>query len=231
MIQTIAPPTRPKQPINVVLLGPPGAGKSTIAEAIAAQRSVVVIATGQRLRAEVAARSRLGRIVAAYLERGDLVPDSVMDRLLRAALETLEPDQGFLLDGYPRTMRQAIGLTGMLADCGRALDAVVALESEDETVLRRLSGRRMCEGAGEPFPAHIDDLASMLRCQERGGRLVQRDDDRPEVVRQRLAVYHAQTQPLLGFYAAAGLLHRVDAHGTPAEVARRVRAVLDSIRE
>jgi adenylate kinase len=214
------------RPLNIVLLGPPGAGKSTISEALALERGLVTIATGQRLRAEIKARTALGREVSSYLERGDLAPDSLMDRLLRTALETLEPEQGFLLDGYPRTMTQALGLAGTLADYGRALGLVVALDVGDEEVVRRLSGRRMCEGAGEPFPVHIDDLASIVRCQERGGRLSQRDDDRPEVVRQRLVVYHEQTQPLLDFYAENGLLRRVDASRTPAEVARSVLALI-----
>jgi adenylate kinase len=216
------------RPLNIVLLGPPGAGKSTISEALALEHGLVTIATGQRLRAEIKARTALGREVTPYLERGDLAPDSLMDRLLRSALETLDPEQSFLLDGYPRTMPQAIGLAGTLADYKRALDLVIALEVGDEEAVRRLSGRRMCEGAGEPFPVHIDDLASIVRCQERGGRLTQRDDDRPEVVRQRLAVYHEQTQPLLDYYAEAGLLRRVDASRAPAEVAR---TVLRLIRE
>jgi adenylate kinase len=217
---------QPKQPLNIVLIGPPGAGKSTIAEALVRDRQLISISTGQRLRAEIKARSALGRAVAPYLDKGDLAPDSLMDRLLRANLETLEPDQGFLLDGYPRTLHQARGLDGTLADYRRALHAVLALDVADEEVIRRLSGRRICEGAGEPFPVHIDDLASLLRCQERGGHLVERDDDRPEVVRQRLAVYHHETQPLLEFYEESGLLRRVDAHGPPAEVARRTLAAL-----
>jgi adenylate kinase len=210
------------RPLNIVLLGPPGAGKSTISEALTLERGLVTIATGQRLRAEIKARSALGREVTRYLERGDLAPDSLMDRLLRAALDTLDPEQGFLLDGYPRTMHQALGLDGTLADYGRALDRVIALDVSDEEVVRRLSGRRICEGAGEQFPVHIDDLASIVRCQERGGHLTQRDDDRPEVVRQRLTVYHDQTQPLLDFYAKTKLLRRVDASRPPAEVARSV---------
>lgn len=212
--------------INLLLLGPPGAGKSTISEELVNQYRLLAISTGQLLRAEMEARSPLGRMITPVMERGDLAPDSLMDRLLRSKLDSIDPERGFLLDGYPRTTRQAIGLIGTLADYDRSLTAVVALEVDDDEVVRRLAGRRICEGAGEPFPIHVDDLASMLRCRERGGVAVQRDDDRPEVVRQRLTVYHKQTAPLMSFYEDAGLLCRVQAHGAPAEVARRVVATL-----
>lgn len=218
------------RPLNVVLIGPPGAGKSTIAEELIHQRpSLVPISTGQLLRTEIKARSRLGRSVEALLEQGDLAPDSLMDRVLRRSLEALDERQGILLDGYPRTMRQALGLSMILADFGRTLDAVLSLDVSDEEVVRRLSGRRICEWGGEPFPVHIDDLASMLRCRERGGSPVQRDDDRPEVVRQRLRVYHDQTAPLLDFYVAEGRLRSVAATDAPAEVARRALALLETI--
>lgn len=212
--------------INIVLLGPPGAGKSTIAEELVHQLPLVPISTGALLRAEIKGRTSIGREVAPLLERGDLAPDALMDRVLRARLETLDPDQGILLDGYPRTMRQALGLAAMLADCDRVLHMVIAIDVADDEVVRRLSGRRICEGAGEPFPVHIDDLASIMRCRERGGRLVQRDDDRPDVVRQRLAAYHRQTAPLIAYYDDYGILRRIDGSGTPAEVARRTLAVI-----
>ncbi|WP_448544802.1 adenylate kinase family protein [Roseiflexus sp.] len=212
--------------LNIVLLGPPGAGKSTIAEELVHQLPLVRISTGALLRAEISARTRIGREVAPLLERGDLAPDSLMDRILRARLETLAPDEGILLDGYPRTMRQALGLAAMLADYDRLLHMVIAIEVSDDEVVRRLGGRRICEGAGEPFPVHIDDLASIIRCRERGGRLVQRDDDRPEIVRQRLIAYHQQTAPLIAYYAGQGLLQRIDGAGAPADVARRTLAVI-----
>ncbi|HEU5086094.1 MAG TPA: adenylate kinase [Roseiflexaceae bacterium] len=217
--------------LNIVLLGPPGAGKSTIAEALIENLNIKVISTGQLLRDQIRMRTPLGREVAQQIDQGNLAPDSVMDRMLRASLETLDPDQGILLDGYPRTMNQALGLTLMFADYGRILDQVIALDVGDAEVIRRLSGRRICEGAGDPFPIHIDDLASMLRCRERGGQAVQRDDDKPEVVQQRIEVYHAQTRPILDYYEREGLLHHVDASGNPASVARLVLEWITSNRQ
>ena len=215
------------RPINIVLLGPPGSGKSTVSEALATHHNLVVIATGQRLRAEIAARSVLGRSISGYLDQGNLIPDSLMDRLLRSYLDSLDPERGFLLDGYPRTIAQATGLIGIMADYQHILDAVIALEVDDEEIVRRLSGRRICEGAGEQFPIHIDDLTSIIRCRERGGHPIQRDDDRPEVVRQRIAVYHEQTHPLLEFYEQQGLLLRVNAVGSSADVFRRIETALE----
>ncbi|MGQ9550270.1 MAG: adenylate kinase family protein [Roseiflexus sp.] len=212
--------------LNIVLMGPPGAGKSTITEELVHQLPLVPISTGALLRAEIGARTRIGREVAPLLERGELAPDSLMDRVLRTRMETLDPDDGILLDGYPRTMRQALGLAAMLADYDRILHMVIAIEVSDEEVVRRLSGRRICEGAGEPFPVHIDDLASIMRCRERGGRLVQRDDDRPDIVHQRLIAYHRQTAPLIAYYDAQGLLQRIDGNGTPADVARRTLSTI-----
>ena len=217
------------RPLNIVLIGPPGAGKSTIAESLTEAYPLEVISTGQWLRDAMRDRTQIGRSVVPYMRSGNLVPDSLMDRVLRVILETLDSEQGLLLDGYPRTVVQAIGLLGALADFDRTLDAVVALEITDPIVIRRLSGRRVCETSAGQFPVHIDDLASMMRCRERGGRAVQRDDDMPEVVAQRLTVYHEQTAPLLDYYEHTGRLVRVDASGSPADVSRGAIAAIRTI--
>jgi adenylate kinase len=215
--------------LNIVLIGPPGAGKSTIAEGLIDHYPFVMVSTGDWLRRAIKSRLEIGRIAEQYIRQGNLVPDRLMDRALREILATFDPEQGLLLDGYPRTYKQAVGLFGLLADHQRSLDAVIALDIEDEQVVRRLSGRRICECANDQFPVHIDDLASMIRCKDRNGTAVQRDDDRPEVVRQRLTVYHEQTKPLIQYYENHGLLLHVDASATPAEVSRRAIAALQHI--
>ncbi|NTW04250.1 MAG: nucleoside monophosphate kinase [Oscillochloris sp.] len=208
------------------LIGPPGAGKSTISDILIQRIPLAVIATGKQLRHEIATGSLIGREIAPLLEQGHFAPDSLMDRLMRNWLAEVPQRQGFLLDGFPRSVQQALALEGMLADLRRPLDAVIALElSADETV-RRLSGRRICVGIGEPFTLHIDDIATVERCLVSGGTLTQRDDDAPKVILERLRVYAHETAPLINFYQRREMLTHVDAHGPPAEVAARVLAAI-----
>ncbi len=219
---------RPHPP-HLVLIGPPGAGKSTLSEGLVTRLPLVVIATGKRLRAEIAAGSAIGRQIEHLLDQGHFAPDSLMDRLMRQWLGAIPPHQGFLLDGYPRSPAQALALIGMLADLDRSLDLVIALDLSAEEAIRRLGGRRVCEGGGDPFTLHIDDVAAMRRCWERGGHLVTRDDDQPEVIAERLRVYDESTRPLLDFYARQGLLRHVNAHGSPPEVIERVQSLIASL--
>lgn len=214
------------QPPALVLIGPPGAGKSTLSDRLVQRLPLTVIATGERLRAEIRSGSPLGRQIEPLLEQGHFAPDEVMEQLLYAWLAEAPPEQGFLLDGYPRSLSQAHTLSRLLDTLQRPLTMVIALELSDAEVIRRLTGRRVCEGGGESFTLHIDDAAAVQRCHERGGRLVERDDDRPEIIAERLRVYARETEPLLALYRQRGLLRLVDAHGTPDDAAARVFTLL-----
>jgi adenylate kinase len=212
---------------HIVLIGPPGAGKSTVAGVLVRRVALDVIATGQRLRQEIAAGTPIGRQIASLLDQGQFAPDALMDRLMREWLAAVPPEHGVVLDGYPRTPHQTLALEAMLSDMRRPLDCAVALELSDEEAVRRLGGRRICRGAGEPFTIHLSDEAAVARCRELGGTLELRDDDKPEVIAERMRVYERETEPLIAFYAGRGLLCRVDASGAPEEVAARV---LEAVR-
>jgi len=208
--------------LHIVLIGPPGAGKSTLANLLVQHAPLDVIATGQRLRREIAAGSPIGQQIGGLLEQGHFAPDALMDRLMREWLAAVPPEQGCIFDGYPRTPQQTLALEAMLADLHRPLDCAVALELSDEEAVRRLGGRRICRGGGEPFTLHLSDQAAIERCAARGGTLELRDDDHPEVIQERMRVYERETEPLIAFYAARKRLCRVDASGPPEQVATRV---------
>jgi adenylate kinase len=217
------------QTLHLILIGPPGAGKSTVAALLVQRVPLVVIATGQRLRQEIAARSPIGRQIEPLLEQGHFAPDTLMDRLMRQWLREVPAGHGFLLDGYPRNPEQAVALEGMLADRRRPLSAAIALELPDDEALRRLGGRRVCRYDDQTFTLHISDEVAVARCASLGGTLESRDDDRPEIIQERLRVYERETEPLLAFYGQRGLLRRVDAVGSPAEVAVRVLEAVDGL--
>ena len=216
--------------LNLVLLGPPGAGKGTQAERLVTDFELPYYATGNILRAAIEEESELGREAKEYVDRGDLVPDELICRVIEERLDSGEADDGFLLDGFPRTIGQAEMLERALDERGRSLTAVLLIEVSDDEVVRRLSGRRTCVKNGHVYHVEFDPPKNEGICDQDGSRLIQRDDDKPETIRNRLAVYHQQTEPLMAWYEDKGLLRRFDGSRTPDDVHAHIRATLATLR-
>jgi adenylate kinase len=214
---------------NLVLLGPPGAGKGTQAERLVEDLDLPYYATGNILRDAVEKGTELGRIAKGYMDRGELVPDELISNVIAERLDSGEADFGFLLDGFPRTIEQAEMLDRALDDRARSLTAALLIETPDEEVVRRLSGRRTCEENQHVYHVYFDPPKTPGVCDQDGSRLVQREDDKPETVRKRLSVYHEQTAPLIDWYGEKGLLRRFDGSLPPEEVYSRIRATLATL--
>jgi adenylate kinase len=214
--------------LNLILLGPPGAGKGTQAEQLQEDFQLANIATGDILRQAVADGTDLGLEAKDYMDRGELVPDPVVIRVILRAVEAGGQD-GFLLDGFPRTVMQGEALDDELARLGRRLTAVLLIDVAPDEVVRRLSGRRVCEQGHvyhvEFNPPKVDGV-----CDVDGGPLLQRDDDTEETIRRRLDVYDSETAPLIEFYEDRGLLRRFDGSRTPSEVYDHIRASVATLR-
>src|SRR5262245_32219503 len=185
--------------MRLVLLGPPGAGKGTQAEFVASHLSVPKISTGDIFRANVQASTPLGIEARRYMDSGQLVPDEVTINMVRDRLAEPDAADGFLLDGFPRTVPQASALDKLLADLGTALDLVMELVVDDDEVIRRLSGRRTCRGCGKIWHVEFDAPSREGICDRCGSELFQRDDDKPETVAERLRVYAEKTAPLIDY--------------------------------
>ncbi len=214
--------------MRIILVGPPGAGKGTQAEKIVAKYGVAHISTGDILRANVKAGTELGKKAKSYMDAGGLVPDDVIVGMMRDRLAEDDCAKGFLLDGFPRTVPQAQALTELLSQMGIELDGVILLDVDDETVVERLCGRRMCRKCGKIFHVTFNPSSKGGECDACGGELYQRDDDREDVIRQRLAVYHSQTAPLVDYYDEKGLLFKVDAARPGDEVLSNIEAAVGS---
>lgn len=207
--------------MRLVLVGPPGAGKGTQAEFIAAHFGIPKISTGDIFRANVSGGTELGLTAKKYMDAGDLVPDEVTNAMVRDRLAQPDAELGWLLDGFPRNVQQAKELDGILEEIGSSLTVVLDLDVDHDEVVRRLSGRRTCKKCGHVWHLEYDPPAVADTCGKCGGQLYQRDDDHPETVRHRLEVYALQTSPLIAFYGDRGQLVAIDALGAVEDVTER----------
>ncbi len=217
--------------LNLILLGPPGAGKGTQAERLHDDFGLAHISTGDMLRMEVAEGSELGRAAKRYMDVGDLVPDAVIVGMIARRLGRDDALDGFLLDGYPRNIEQASALDDALQGLDRRLSAALLVDAPDEEVVRRIAGRRVCvKNQSHIYHVEFDPPKHDEVCDQDGSRLMQRDDDHEDTIRRRLEVYHAQTEPLIERYDGLGLLRRFDGTRSPDEVHDRVRATVATLR-
>jgi adenylate kinase len=216
--------------LNLILLGPPGAGKGTQAERLVDDFDLPYYATGDILRAAVKDSTELGKKAKEYMDRGDLVPDELICQVIMERLDTAEAADGFILDGFPRTRGQADVLDNGLNERHRRLTAALLLDASDEEVIRRLSGRRICVKNGHLYHVDFDPPKREGVCDQDGSRLIQRDDDKPETIERRLEVYHAETKPLIDHYEEQSILRHFDAARPPGEVHDHIRASLATLR-
>jgi adenylate kinase len=215
--------------LNLILLGPPGSGKGTQGERLQEDLDLPYWATGDILRGAVREGTEIGREAKEYMDRGDLVPDEVMVGVIAERIDSKEAEDGFILDGFPRTQVQAEALNEKLDELGRSISAVILINVGEEEVVRRLGGRRPCPN-GHVYHLDFDPPANEGVCDVCGAPLEIRDDDKPEVIRHRLEQYQEKTAPLIGFYEDDGVLMRVDGDQDPEEVTDEIRGVLATLR-
>lgn len=206
--------------MKLIFLGPPGAGKGTQATGVSTKLNVPHISTGDMFRSAIKNETKTGLEAKKYMDNGQLVPDSVVIDMVRERLAMSDCENGYLLDGFPRTVEQAEALDGICAP-----DAVINIDVADEKLLSRLTGRRVCGKCQGTF--HISKLADEKVCPVCGGELIHRDDDKPETIKKRLQVYHDQTAPLIGYYTGNGKLKTVDGDNRPEEVLKAILASLE----
>jgi adenylate kinase len=215
--------------LNLILLGPPGAGKGTQAERLTQDFDVAYIPTGDLLRKAVADGTPLGKQAKSHMDAGELVPDDVIIGVILAEVDSEAARDGFLLDGFPRTVGQAGALDAELDALGRRLTAVLLIEVPDDEIVRRLSGRRVSR-SGRVYHVEFDPPKVEGIDDVDGTELVQREDDQPETIRKRLQVFHEQTAPLIDFYEQRGQLRRFDGTRSPTEVHDHIRAAISTLR-
>jgi adenylate kinase len=216
--------------LNLILLGPPGAGKGTQAQRLVEDFDLPYYATGDILRQAVTDETDVGKEAKSYMEAGDLVPDELICKVIMERVDRPEAEDGFLLDGFPRNLEQAEVLEDALKRRGRELTAALMIEAPDDDVVQRLSGRRICVKNQHLYHVDFDPPKREGVCDQDGSRLIQRDDDKPETVKKRLSVYHEQTSPLAEHYESTGLLRRFDGTRQATEVHDHIRAAVATLR-
>jgi adenylate kinase len=216
--------------LNLILLGSPGSGKGTQGEGLQEDLRLPYYATGDILRAAVREGTELGKKAKEYMDAGDLVPDEVVIGVIAERVEDEEAADGFILDGFPRTVRQAEALDEEMAKLGRSITAAILIDVSDEEVVRRLGGRRTCEAEGHVFHVDFNPPEKEGVCDVDGSKLIVRDDDKPEVLRKRLETYHEKTEPLIDYFEQKGILQRVEGERPPDEVGEAIRGLLATLR-
>lgn len=216
--------------LNLVLLGPPGSGKGTQGERLQEDFRLPYYATGDILRAAVQEGTELGVKAQQYMDAGDLVPDDVIIGVIAERVAGEEASDGFILDGFPRTTPQAEALDAELEKLSRELTAAILIDVPEEEVVRRLSGRRTCADNGHVFHVEFDPPKKEGVCDVCGGKLIVRDDDKPDVIRHRLEQYNEKTAPLIDYYEQQGILRKVDGSQSPSEVEENIHALLATLR-
>ncbi len=216
--------------MNLIFLGPPGAGKGTQAKRIVEKYKIPQISTGDMFREAVAKGTELGKRAKEYMDRGELVPDEVVIGIVKERISQKDCERGFILDGFPRTIRQAEALDDMLEEMGRKIDAVLNLVVPEEEIIKRIVYRRVCKSCGAVYnliysPPKVDGT-----CDKCGGELYQRDDDKEETVRERMRVYREQTEPLIEYYSKKGIVFNIDGKKDIEEVWKEIEKVLERIR-
>jgi adenylate kinase len=216
--------------MNLILLGPPGAGKGTQAKILIKKYGIPQISTGDILRSAVKEQTPMGVKAKGFMDSGALVPDEVVVGIVEERIGKPDCTEGYILDGFPRTVAQADSLTVMLRNKGAGIDHVIAITVDNEELLKRITGRRTCKGCGAGYHVLYDPPKQADVCNECGGELYQRDDDREETMRRRLEVYEEQTTPLIAYYTDRNLLRTVDGMGDIDDIQRKLIELIESAR-
>ncbi|HOO39191.1 MAG TPA: adenylate kinase [Deltaproteobacteria bacterium] len=212
--------------MNIILIGPPGAGKGTQAKRMIDRLGVPQISTGDMFRAAVKDGTPMGIKAKEYMDKGALVPDDVVIGVVDERFGKPDAKQGFILDGFPRTIEQAKALDGLLDKLGISLDHVVVIEVPDDFLVERLTGRRTCKGCGYMHHIMFDPPKTEGVCDKCGGELYQRDDDQEATIRERLTTYHAQTSPLIDYYSKKGIVRKIEGTGSMEDVQGAIKAAI-----